>query len=162
VFVNSTHLPQRLRAEDYTSEEVHQRELTDLFLPCWHFVGTLAEIPHVGDFCTREILGRSLIIWHTAEGIRVYLNVCAHRFCQLTNQPAGRAVKMIKCQYHGWEYDSTGNTCRIPDAQSFRPLAKGELGLPGVRGLSYPDRPARRQSAKDQPVRRVMSRAPIA
>jgi len=27
----------------------------------------------------------------------------------------------LKCQYHGWEYDKTGKTARIPEARCFRP-----------------------------------------
>jgi phenylpropionate dioxygenase-like ring-hydroxylating dioxygenase large terminal subunit len=39
----------------------------------------------------------------------------------------------LKCQYHGWQYDDTGNVCRIPDARSFRPLEPGTLGLTKYR-----------------------------
>ena len=38
-------------------------------------------------------------------------------------------MPLLKCQYHGWEYDREGDTKRIPDAKSFRPLAPGVLGL---------------------------------
>lgn len=38
-------------------------------------------------------------------------------------------AKRLKCQYHGWEYDETGNVRCIPEARSFRPLEPGMLGL---------------------------------
>lgn len=129
MFVSSEHLPQRLRPEHYTSDDVHQREVQSLFMPGWHCIAAASQLSRVGDFRTIEILGRPLICWHTSTGFRTYLNICSHRFSTLTDQRQGHAVDRLKCQYHGWEYDETGNTCKIPDAQCFRPLVKGELGL---------------------------------
>lgn len=129
MFVHTTHLPQRLKVEHFTDPKFAQREVEELFLPGWHCVGVLAELPNVGDFLTHEVLGRPLIIWRTDDGVHTFLNVCTHRFSTLTDKPRGCFQKHMKCQYHGWEYDCQGNTCKIPDAQSFRPLKKGELGL---------------------------------
>lgn len=128
MFVSDTHLPQVLAPEAYTSPEFHQREIDKLFLPNWFFVGATWELPKDGSFFTREILGHPIIVWRINGENRAYLNVCAHRMCMLTHKPAGEMPK-LKCQYHGWEYDETGNTKRIPDAKSFRPLENGLLGL---------------------------------
>src|SRR5262249_49364723 len=100
-----------------------------LFLPSWQCIGALTDAPQIGDFFTAEFYGRPLVCWHTSQGFQTFLNVCTHRFCTLTDKPRGHFAERIKCQYHGWEYDETGNTCKIPDAQHFRPLKKGELGL---------------------------------
>lgn len=100
-----------------------------MFRPGWHCLGGLPDAPRVGDYITGELFGNPLICWHTAHGYRTFLNVCTHRFCTLTDKPRGRFPEKMKCQYHGWEYDDSGNTCKIPDAQHFRPLKKGELGL---------------------------------
>lgn len=129
MFHNSNHVPQILRPDHYFSPEQYEVERERLFLPAWHCVGVKALLPNEGDFLTLELLERPLIIWNTAQGIRTYLNVCTHRFSTLTDKPCGHFAKNLKCQYHGWEYDGEGNTCKIPDAQSFRPLKKGELGL---------------------------------
>jgi len=129
VFVSQTHLPQLLDASHYVDPAFHELEVERLFLPGWHCVAVWDQFPHDGDYLTIEILGRPLILWRTGNAIRAFLNVCAHRFCMLTDKARGRFGDRIKCQYHGWEYDATGNTCKIPDAQNFRPLTKGELGL---------------------------------
>lgn len=129
MFLHRTHLPQRLKVEHYTSPDIARRELETLFEPGWHCVGTVQEIPKSGDYLTLDLLERPLIVWHTEQGVRTFLNVCTHRFALLTSKSHGCAGKRLKCQYHGWEYDGEGNTCKIPDAQSFKPLKKGELGL---------------------------------
>lgn len=129
MFVTETHLPQLLSVSHYTDPQFYERELEALFRPGWHAVAVLEQLPNVGDYLTAELYGRPLIVWHTANGLKTFLNVCTHRFSTLTDQSHGSCPGRLKCQYHGWEYDGDGNTCKIPDAQSFRPLKKGELGL---------------------------------
>lgn len=129
MFHSTHHLPQRLAPEHYTSPDVYQRELDRMFLPGWHCLGALTDAPRVGDYFTTDLFGRPVICWHTSRGFQTFLNVCTHRFCTLTDKCRGRFEHRMKCQYHGWEYDDEGNTCKIPDAQHFRPLKKGELGL---------------------------------
>lgn len=129
MFQSTQHLPQRLTPEHYASAEIYQQELDRMFLPGWHCIGILPDAPRVGDFLTIELFGTPLVCWHTSQGFQTFLNVCTHRFCTLTDKPQGHFAGRMKCQYHGWEYDESGNTCKIPDAQNFRPLKKGELGL---------------------------------
>ena len=72
MFVNSTHLPQRLDPEDYVSDEVYQRELATLFLPGWHCVATMPEIPRVGDFRSLDQSRREAIT--TSERLKARRN----------------------------------------------------------------------------------------
>lgn len=127
-FNSDTHLPHLLAPEQYVSEDQFQRERTALLMPAWHCVAQTADLPKDGSFKTLNLLGHPLILWRTRGEIRAYLNVCSHRHCLLTGAPAG-TMPMLKCQYHGWEYDRDGDTRRIPDARSFRPLEPGTLGL---------------------------------
>lgn len=129
MFLSDTHLPQVLTAEDYTSPERLARETALLLMPAWHCIGTLSEMPNDGDFLTTEILGYPLIAWRTGETVQVFLNVCPHRFSRLTGAACGSSPERLQCQYHGWEFDCDGNTRKIPDARSFRPLSKGALSL---------------------------------
>lgn len=129
MFVHDTHLPQLLSLEHYRDPAVQEREIQKLFMPGWHCLAVWEQFRRDGDFRTTYLLGRPLILWRRGDRIRAFLNVCCHRFSLLTEQPRGSFPHRLRCQYHGWEYDETGNTCKIPDAQSFRPLKKGELGL---------------------------------
>lgn len=121
-------MPQLLGPERYFSESQLQQEMELLFLPGWHLGGTLSELPNDGDFMTTELLGHPLIYWRADGQINAFLNVCAHRMAMLTHKPCG-SMGRLRCQYHGWEYDETGNTRKIPDAKSFRPLEPGIVGL---------------------------------
>ena len=127
-FTSDTHLPQLLPAEAYTSHDQFRREGTSLFRDAWHCVAQTHDLNKEGAFKTVSLLGHPLILWRTEGEIRCYLNVCSHRHCLLTGKSEG-TMPLLKCQYHGWEYDREGDTKRIPDARSFRPLAPGVLGL---------------------------------
>jgi len=100
-----------------------------LFKPSWHCVCTLAELPSDGSFKTVDLFDHPLIVWRQGDEVHCFLNVCSHRSCTLTDKPCGSMAQNLKCQYHGWEYDETGNTRKIPDAKSFKPLRPGLLGL---------------------------------
>lgn len=128
MFLSDSHLSQLLPPDAYRDPAIAQREINALFLPGWHCVGCLDDLPDPGSFLTRELLGHPIILWRDGHEIHAFLNVCAHRFSLLTDRPCG-VMSKLKCQYHGWEYDENGDTNRIPDAKSFKPLQRGQLGL---------------------------------
>jgi phenylpropionate dioxygenase-like ring-hydroxylating dioxygenase large terminal subunit len=129
MFQHETHLPQRLTAKHYTSPEQYRIEVDQLMLPSWQLVGTTADLKQDGDFFTFELFNYPLIVWRCDGKPRIFLNVCPHRFSCMRSEPFGHAGDRITCQYHGWEFDSDGNTRKIPDAQSFKPMAKGAMAL---------------------------------
>lgn len=129
MFLSDTHLPQVLTRDQYRDPKYLDREVERAFLPTWHLIGTTADIPRDGDFRKINILGRELLLWHAGGEHHCYLNVCPHRFCAITDKTSGSSPERLRCQYHGWEFDPSGNTRKIPDAPSFRPLSKGAVGL---------------------------------
>jgi len=132
MFVSDTHLPHLLPPEAYRSVDQHEREFERLFARGWHMVCTTADLPRDGDYVTLRLGAIPLLVRRCGTEIRAFLNVCAHRFCELKSEHSGNDPAFA-CQYHGWEYDATGNTRRIPDAPSFKPLTKGMLCLTTYR-----------------------------
>jgi phenylpropionate dioxygenase-like ring-hydroxylating dioxygenase large terminal subunit len=132
MFVSDSHLPQLLAPEAYRSVEQHDREFERLFARGWHMVCTTADLPRDGDYVTLRLGSIPLLVRRCGGDVRTFLNVCAHRYCELTSSPRGHDPAFA-CQYHGWEYDESGNTRRIPDAPSFKPLQKGMLCLTSYR-----------------------------
>jgi choline monooxygenase len=132
MFLHQTHLPQLMSPDEYCSPEQHEREMERLFMPGWHCVASLSDLPREGSYLTMELFDHPLILWRKDGTVHTYLNVCSHRFCMLSHAARGRQQELT-CQYHGWQYDVCGNTRRIPDAKSFRPMEKGTLGLTKFR-----------------------------
>jgi phenylpropionate dioxygenase-like ring-hydroxylating dioxygenase large terminal subunit len=67
-------------------------------------VAHVAELPQVGDFVTRKVLGAPLIITRLADGgVAIYRNICRHRGGVVESTPSGNK-RSFMCQYHGWSY----------------------------------------------------------
>ncbi len=128
MFISDTHLPHVLTPEQYGSEQQLHVEREQLFDSRWHCVGQWSEFSNEGSFKTTELLGRPLILWRQDDAVHAFLNVCPHRHSMLTEAGCGNMIP-LRCQYHGWEFDQTGNTRKIPDARSFKPLQPGVLCL---------------------------------
>ncbi len=120
MFVNQHHLQYLLEPVHYTDPAQLDREIRELMVPSWQLVASQSELPRPGDYATLNLLGHSLLIRNCEGTIRAFQNVCAHRHCQLASEPYGHSP-VLQCQYHGWEYDSSGKTKKIPDARCFRP-----------------------------------------
>ncbi|PQO42353.1 aromatic ring-hydroxylating oxygenase subunit alpha [Blastopirellula marina] len=132
MFLSTEHHSQILPRDAYTSHDVLEQEVDKLLVPSWHAVAVKSELPHDGNFLTFDLYGRPLLLWKSEGEIHCFLNVCSHRYCKLTDKSCGKAER-LNCQYHGWQFDETGNVRKIPDARSFRPLKQGMLGLKKYR-----------------------------
>ncbi len=120
--------------------QVHRRALVDpavmaqemrrIFDTCWLYVGHESEVREPGDFKTRDVCGRPLILCRDSKGaIRVYLNVCRHRGAMVVREPEGNA-KGFFCFYHGWSYNRDGELDGVPGQASYPPsFDRCKLGL---------------------------------
>ncbi len=128
MFVNKNRLEHLLPAENYTSPEIQRQEIERVFRPSWHLVATKSELARSGDFRTIDLLGTPLILRNFDGALHAFLNVCAHRHCEIVSAPCGNSPS-LKCQFHGWEYDARGRTGKIPDAACFRPWDRDNAQL---------------------------------
>jgi choline monooxygenase len=124
MWANKGRLPIVLEPERYVARDHHDREIEAIFLPGWHCVGALDDMPNESDFFTTELLGRPLLLRNVGGRPRALLNVCAHRHAVLTSARRGHCDR-TRCQVHGWEYDDEGVVCKVPDARSFTPIGRG-------------------------------------
>src|SRR5882757_1643973 len=71
----------------------------------------------------RTILGESVIVYRTADGIPVVMeNRCCHRAAPLS---LGRKEgDYIRCMYHGLKFDTSGACVEIPGQARIPPSAK--------------------------------------
>lgn len=120
MFQHQHSLRHLLRPEHYCSPAHYERELAELFRPAWQLATAKSELPRNGDFLTLTLFDRPMLIRNSGGRFLAYENICSHRHCLLTEQPAGHQPQ-LRCQYHGWEYDDEGRTAKIPDARCFRP-----------------------------------------
>ena len=100
--------------ECHTSEQYLEYERDKIFCDKWTVIGVGSSIPNPGDAKPYNLLGIPLIIVRDRDlNIRVFHNVCSHRGFKLIDKPC--ALKnVIRCPYHSWSYDFTGNLVATP------------------------------------------------
>lgn len=124
MWLHAGRLPHVLPPRAYYDPDTYAREIDGLFANAWHCVTTTDVLRAAGDFVTLELFDEPVLVRNCDGEIRAFQNVCAHRHARLTAVPCGTSARM-RCQYHGWEYDADGRTCRVPDARSFVPIRRG-------------------------------------
>lgn len=107
-----------LPAEYFTDLEVFEMEKEKVFGEYWVYAGHATCISEPGEFFTRTVGNRQLIVLRGNDGeINAFDNVCAHRGSKMVEDTPmtdpGNA-KRIKCPYHLWTYDLDGKLQSTP------------------------------------------------
>jgi phenylpropionate dioxygenase-like ring-hydroxylating dioxygenase large terminal subunit len=92
----------------------------------WFPVARSADVPAAHPVAAR-LLGRDLVLWRSAEGIRAWQDLCVHRGARLS-LGAVRGDCLV-CPYHAWEYGSNGQCVRIPSHPSLEPPPKAKANV---------------------------------
>lgn len=124
--------PDRVHGTAYTSSDVFDLEMEQLFSRGWVYVAHESEVPEPGDYVTRRMGRQPVIVSRADDGVvHVLSNRCAHRGNRICNADAGNASS-FKCPYHGWMYGNDGHLVAIPMKQAYgdrHDAIKAELGL---------------------------------
>jgi phenylpropionate dioxygenase-like ring-hydroxylating dioxygenase large terminal subunit len=107
-----------LPAEYFTDPEVFEMEKEKVFGEYWVYAGHANCISEPGEFFTRTMGNRQLIILRGDDSeINAFDNVCAHRGSKMVEDTPmtdpGNA-RRIKCPYHLWTYDLDGELQSTP------------------------------------------------
>ncbi|MGZ5660875.1 MAG: aromatic ring-hydroxylating oxygenase subunit alpha [Usitatibacter sp.] len=109
---------------------VLEHEMRRIFDVCWIYAGHESEVKAAGDFVTRSLCGRPIILCRdSASKLRVFLNVCRHRGAVVCRERSGNA-RGYHCFYHGWSYDRDGCLDGVPGESSYpASFDRREFGL---------------------------------
>jgi phenylpropionate dioxygenase-like ring-hydroxylating dioxygenase large terminal subunit len=104
-------------ADTYTSAQRHAEDKT-MLLAGPQLVGYASELPRAGTYCTKTVLGRSILLTRSADNrVRAFDNICLHRQSRVTDGCG--AARRLACPYHSWTYDLDGNLVGIPGKEGF-------------------------------------------
>ncbi|MCO8245662.1 MULTISPECIES: SRPBCC family protein [unclassified Haladaptatus] len=107
-----------LPAEYFTSPDVFEMEKEKVFSRYWVYAGHANCIPESGEFFTRNVGDKEIIVLRDDEGdVRAFFNVCAHRGSKIvddTPMSDPSHVNRIQCPYHLWTYDLDGDLATTP------------------------------------------------
>jgi phenylpropionate dioxygenase-like ring-hydroxylating dioxygenase large terminal subunit len=104
-------------ADDYTSAERLALDKA-MVMASPQLVGYASELPKPGAYCTKTVMGRSIVMTRAADGsVRAFDNICLHRQSQVVSG-CGTA-RRFSCPYHAWTYDLEGNLVGVPGKEGF-------------------------------------------
>jgi len=122
-----------LPARAYTSPEVYEAELRDVFLKAWNFACHVSDVAEPGRYWTTRIAGEPVVVLRDRDGqLRALSNVCRHR-ASVILEGAGACPKVLRCPYHGWTYRQDGQLAAVPEARGFEDLDREAVRLPQFR-----------------------------
>ena len=115
------------QAAEYTSAERHERDRA-MLMASPQLVGYVSELPKPGAYCTKTVMGRSVLLTRTSEGqVKAFENVCLHRQAQVASGCG--SAKRFTCPYHGWTYDNAGHLVALPGREGFPEVTVKSDGL---------------------------------
>jgi phenylpropionate dioxygenase-like ring-hydroxylating dioxygenase large terminal subunit len=116
----------------YTSETFYRREVSQIFMKVWNFIGRADRIPNQGDFFTLEFAGVPVVVVRDQDGqVRAHANSCRHRGALVAFGEGN--CRAFKCPYHSWVYGLDGALLGAPEIDRTKHFAFDEYGLVAVR-----------------------------
>ena len=123
-----------LPSKAYTSQDVFEAEMRDVFPSSWVLVAELDEIATPGAFVT-TMIGHEpvLIVRDNAGSLNAFANVCPHRGTTIA-AGMGNCGTGFECPYHGWTFSPDGALASIPNRKGFNnQVREDQLSLQSLR-----------------------------
>jgi phenylpropionate dioxygenase-like ring-hydroxylating dioxygenase large terminal subunit len=116
-----------LQPRAFTSPEVFDAELREIFERSWVHVADLPELSRAGDYVTAQLGRVPVIVLRADDGeLRGFVNACRHRGATLA-EGQGNCGHALRCPYHAWSYDTTGRLAGVPFREEFCDLGGRDL-----------------------------------
>lgn len=129
--------PERIPAKRYYDAEFYRLEGEKVWPHSWQMACRLEQIREVGDWIEYSILGHSVIVVRTRDGVRAHHNVCRHRGVALvkTGDSGNCRTSGFICPFHGWRWDSQGKNVFVYGRHLFsdKQLDETDLALKSCR-----------------------------
>lgn len=124
-----------LPAWTYFDEQFMALEKARVFMPAWHLVCHVSDIPRAGDYRTFAMMGERALVLRGKDGaVRAFHNVCPHRAARLVDgdehgDGGGNCGGRVTCPYHAWSFSLDGQLLAVPFIEEYENFEKGQFGL---------------------------------
>ncbi|MDR7102393.1 aromatic ring-hydroxylating dioxygenase subunit alpha [Croceicoccus sp. BE223] len=120
--------------ERYISQEFFDREIKDMWPRVWQWACREEHIPEDGDYIVYDFGPYSVLVVRTEDGaIKAYRNACMHRGTMLKPRESEGSADIIRCPYHGWQWNLDGTLKSLPCEWDFPHVRKADYALKSVR-----------------------------
>jgi choline monooxygenase len=108
---------------------IWEKERHAIFGREWLMVGRAGEVPEPGHYLTETVAGWPIFVIRDRDGeLRAFHNVCRHRAGPILWDGKGQC-DVLRCRYHGWVYDTSGDLRRTPEFGDAADFDKKDFGL---------------------------------
>lgn len=119
-----------LPAWTYYDADFMALEKQAIFLPAWHLVCHVSDIPNPGDYQTFAMMGERAIVVRGKDGdVRAFHNVCPHRAARLLDGDYGNSGGRVTCPYHAWSFGLDGQLMAVPFIEEYEDFDKADFGM---------------------------------
>lgn len=119
-----------LPAWTYYDADFMALERKHIFMPAWHLVCHLSDIPRPGDYQSFAMMGERAFVVRGKDGeVRAFHNVCPHRAARLLDGDKGNCGGRVTCPYHAWSFGLDGRLMSVPFIEEYENFEKPEFGL---------------------------------
>ena len=104
----------------YTDLNLYNLEMEKIFYKSWLMVFREDEIPNPGDYKIWNKLNKDILVVRQKDlSIKAFYNTCMHRGAPVVRNSMGN-TNLLRCQYHSWTYDLSGDLVKVPDMRDFK------------------------------------------
>jgi choline monooxygenase len=122
-----------LPAAAYTDPLLYEQEVTEIFGRAWSLAGHVSELASPGQYVTTNVGREPVVVVRGHDGeLRAMSNVCRHR-ASLILEGIGATRSVMRCPYHAWTYELTGQLAAAPSARGFACFDRDSVALPRFR-----------------------------
>lgn len=119
-----------LPAWTYADADFMALERQKIFLPAWHLVCHVNDIPETGDYQTFSLFNELAFVVRGKNGdVRGFHNVCRHRAARLLDGTHGNCGRAVTCPYHAWTYQLDGRLTGVPFLDQYENFDRADHGL---------------------------------
>lgn len=124
----------------YTSPDIYQVDLEQLFYKEWLYAIPACQLVKPGNYATMRVGAYNVIIVKGRDNeIRAFHNSCRHRGSIICKEREGQVAKLV-CPYHQWTYELDGRLLWANDmGPDFDPSTHGlkHVQMRNLQGLIY-------------------------
>jgi len=125
-----------LPADWYVHPEQLNSEYRQVFHRSWQYVARTADLKEPGTFVTGKIGTENVVLARAQDGqLRGFSNVCRHRAGPVA--VGCGSASMLRCKYHNWTYDLTGQLIGTPEFQGVEDFDLQKITLPPVEVAEF-------------------------
>lgn len=98
----------------YTNRQAFELDRDAVIAPGWTCIGFGSDVP-IGWAVPIDLMGYPLLLTRNKHNrLQVFHNVCSHRGMRLVSEAAKLGTGLIRCKYHSWTYDFSGQLKGTP------------------------------------------------